>query len=172
MFCIGDFKIINHAAVFWTWTSGNRGLMWAFLPANAFMNPSSWPLELLMWPGDIALQAGNRKFVMDYSLQFKLLTLFNPLVGLPSPPARHAAAALIGSVPALPDSPPSLTEVLSGVGAREESGALVFRLWSISSSFPPKKKNQMSFLLRSKNNKCITLLRCVPFWHQSESNQR
>lgn len=84
---------------------------------------------------------------MDYSLQFKLLTLFNPLVGLPSPPARHAAAALIGSVPALPDSPPSLTEVLSGVGAKEESGALVF---AISSSFPPKKKNQMSFVLRSK----------------------
>lgn len=106
---------------------------------------------------------------MDYSLQFKLLTLFNPLVGLPSPPARHAAAALIGSVPALPDSPPSLTEVLSGVGAKEESGALVF---GISSSLPPKKKNQMSFLLRSKNNKCITLLRRIPFWHQSESNQR
>lgn len=79
---------------------------------------------------------------MDYSLQFKLLTLFNPLVGLPSPLARHAAAALIGSVPALPDSPPSLTEVLSSVGAREESGALVFGLWSISSSSLPEKKTR------------------------------
>lgn len=136
--------------MFCTWWSGNKALMWTLLPAHAFMILPSWPLELLMWPGDIALQAGNRKFVMDYSLQFKLLTLFNPLVGLPSPLARHAAAALIGSVPALPDSPPSLTEVLSSVGAREESGALVFGLWSISSSSPLKRKTRWALCCAQK----------------------
>lgn len=145
--------------------------MWDLLPANAFMNLPSWPLELLMWSGDIPLQTGNRKFVMDYSLQFKLLTRFNPLVGLPSPLARHAAAALIGCVPALPDSPPSLTEVLSSVGAREESGALVFRLWSISSSSLPKKESRWALCCIGKIINVVCLYSVFLFWHQSESNQ-
>lgn len=131
------------------------------------MNSVLWVFGALMWPGDITLKAGNRKFVMDYSLKLKLLTLFNPLVSLPSPPVRRSCTdrqrANISQLPTITHGR------AEECGSQRNQESARFRLWSISSS--PKKKNQMSFMLRCARIKCVTVYGVFPFWHRVRASE-